>query len=176
LEKEGFQLITSNQLRFGCWDDGGGEWLAFLVESAIDGEPIGVQRIFEDGTKKNSKGFDKSKLPCLWFGHNPDAEPVEFNVCEGIATAMSIMAVKGSAISAIDASNLPKVVEHLWQRYPNTPIYIYADNDSAGQKAVLKCEQIAIGYFFPIKEGHDWNDVYVEGGASEVKLQISSNK
>jgi phage/plasmid primase-like uncharacterized protein len=136
LEKEGFQLITSNQLRFGCWDDGGGEWLAFLVESAIDGEPIGVQRIFEDGTKKNSKGFDKSKLPCLWFGHNPDAEPVEFNVCEGIATAMSIMAVKGSAISAIDASNLPKVVEHLGQRYPNTPIYVYADNDEAGHKAV----------------------------------------
>jgi hypothetical protein len=54
-------------------------------------------------------------LPCLWFGHNPDAEPVEFNVCEGIATAMSIMAVKGSAISAIDASNLPKVVEHRTQ-------------------------------------------------------------
>lgn len=175
LEKEGTQLIASNQLRFGHWDNNG-DWLAFLVESAIDGEPLGVQRIFEDSTKKNSKGFDKSRLPCIWLGHNPDAEPTELNICEGIATAMSIMVVKGTAISAIDAGNLPKVVKQLRQQYPNIPIYVYADNDNAGHKAVQKCDQITNASFFPIKEGHDWNDVYREGGTDEVERQINALK
>ena len=175
LESEGRQLIASNQLRFGNWKGGKhpGDWLAFPAESAIDGEPLGVQRIFEDGTKKDSKGFDKStKLPCIWLGHNPDAEPVELNISEGIATAMSVMAARGTAISAIDAGTLPKVVKQLRQRYPNVPIYVYADNDNAGRKAVEKCKSLIQAAFFPAQEGQDWNDVLIEGGPEAINRQI----
>ena len=178
LEKEAMQLIADGQLRFGSWQDGKhkGDWLAFLIESAIDGKSLGVQRIFEDGTKINSKGLDKSQIPCIWLGHNLDAEPVEFNVCEGIATAMSVMAAKGTAISAIDAGNLPKEIEIIYQRYLDTPIYVYADNDEAGHKAVQKCSHLIKESFFPAQEGKDWNDILVDGGIDEIHRQISRNQ
>lgn len=61
---------------------------------------------------------------------------------------------------------IPKVAKLLKETYEYTEIIAAPDADQAGDGAAKACKEMGIGAIFPpkIKEGADWNDVYLESG------------
>lgn len=150
LAQEGF-------IRFGKWQD---DWLAVMLTSLETGKPCGVQRIFPNGEKRNSKGLKKSeRIPCVHFGDISTG----FNVSEGIATALSVFIFFGSATCALDAHNLPKVIAKLRENDSKVPIFVFGDNDPPGRSAIEKCGSNIDGHFIPNQRGMDWNDIIKSG-------------
>jgi putative DNA primase/helicase len=88
-----------------------------------------TQRIWGDGTKRFSKGFQKAGV-CLRLGLVVTDEPLL--VCEGYATGLTLrMAVhrRLPVFVALDAGNLLPVVELLRTLHPESRILICADDD-----------------------------------------------
>ena len=90
----------------------------------------GLQKIYNDGQKRFTKGLAKKGhfaligLACL-----PE-KLTTLHICEGVATAASIfMAINEPVIAAMDAFNLLPVARALKTAYPNIQIILWADND-----------------------------------------------
>lgn len=98
---------------------------------------LGMQRIFNDGQKRFTKGLSK-KGHFAVIGKPSLPEKIStINVCEGVATAASIHRAIGEPVfAALDAFNLLPVCKSLKRHYPKTQIIIWADND--WQKANIK--------------------------------------
>lgn len=89
----------------------------------------GVQRIYADGGKRFTRGFDKPGC-CLRLGHVAVGDPIL--VCEGYATGLSLRMASAKRVPvfvALDAGNLPLVVALLRELHPHCPILICADDD-----------------------------------------------
>ena len=98
---------------------------------------LGLQRIFNDGQKRFTKGLSKKgHFALIGIPSLPEKIPT-IHVCEGVATAASIHRAIGEPVfAALDAFNLLPVCKSLKRHYPKTQIIIWADND--WQKADIK--------------------------------------
>lgn len=98
---------------------------------------LGLQRIFNDGQKRFTKGLSKKGHFTLIGCPSLPEKISTIHVCEGVATAASIHRAIGEPVfSALDAFNLLPVCKSLKRHYPKTQIIIWADND--WQKADIK--------------------------------------
>lgn len=89
----------------------------------------GLQRIFADGRKRFTRGFDKPGA-CTRLGLVVQGEPII--VCEGYATGLTLWLALGRRLPvfvALDAGNLLPACELLRQLHPRLPILIAADDD-----------------------------------------------
>lgn len=145
-----------------------------------------LQRIWPDGTKRFTKGFQKPGV-CLRLGHVVVGQPML--VCEGYATGLTLrMAVdrRLPVFVALDAGNLLPVAELLRGLYPHARLLICADDDYRtpgnpgrekayrAQKAVPDC-----GYTWPVfrpgmrgPKDTDFNDLHVREGLHMVQRQL----
>jgi phage/plasmid primase-like uncharacterized protein len=97
----------------------------------------GLQRIFNDGQKRFTKGLSKKGHFTLIGEPSMPEKITTLHVCEGVATAASIHLATGEPVfAALDAFNLLPVCRNLKRHYPKTPFILWADND--WQKAGLK--------------------------------------
>ncbi|CEG59203.1 plasmid replication protein, CyRepA1 family [Legionella fallonii] len=98
---------------------------------------LGLQRIFNDGQKRFTKGLSKKGHFTLIGCPSLPEKICTIHVCEGVATAASIHRAIGEPVfAALDAFNLLPVCKSLKRHYPKTQIIIWADND--WQKADIK--------------------------------------
>lgn len=145
-----------------------------------------VQRIWPDGTKRFTRGFEKAGA-CLRLGHVVAGSPML--VCEGYATGLSLrMAVdrRLPVFVALDAGNLQPVCEVLRKLHPHAAILLCADDDwrTAGNpgrekgykaaRSVVECH-----YTWPIfRPGNrgpkdtDFNDLHHAEGLNVVSRQM----
>jgi hypothetical protein len=95
-----------------------------------NGEFQGLQRIYNDGQKRFSKGLAKKGHFVVIGSEGLPQKLTTIHVCEGVATAATIHQATGETVfSALDAFNLLPVCKALKRHYPKTPIIIWADND-----------------------------------------------
>lgn len=145
-----------------------------------------TQRIWPDGTKRFSKGFQKPGV-CLRLGLVVAGEPLL--ICEGYATGLTLrMAVQRRlpVFVALDAGNLQPVAELLRQQYPESRILVCADDDyrtvgNPGRdkahrvgKAVEDC-RYTWPVFRPGRRGPkdtDFNDLHRLEGLHVVRRQL----
>lgn len=100
----------------------------------------GIQRIFNDGQKRFTKGLSKKGHFAVIGEEILPLKPATIHVCEGVATAASIHLATGEPVfCALDAFNLLPVCRNLKRHYPKTPIIIWADND--WQKADMQTKK-----------------------------------
>ncbi|MBI4847656.1 MAG: hypothetical protein HY808_03645 [Nitrospirae bacterium] len=98
----------------------------------LNGNVHGVQKIWNDGTKKF--GFGSTKKGSFVQLGELSLDDIFFIVCEGIATGLSIQLAIPEAVvlCALDAGNITTVVKALRQKYGGNakcPIIIAADDD-----------------------------------------------
>lgn len=154
----------------------------------------GTQRIYRNGKKIFTRDF--AKVGCaLRLGQAVDGDTLL--VCEGYATALSIrMATQQShaVFIALDAYNLPPVVEILRRQYPASRLLICADDDwqthdhtgapwNAGRvkameaaKHIDRCD-IVWPVFARVKrepKDTDFNDLHLRAGLGVVARQLRS--
>ena len=145
-----------------------------------------VQRIWPDGTKRFSKGFEKPGV-CLRLGHVVVGEPIL--VCEGYATGLTLrMAVdrRLPVFVALDAGNLLPVVQLLRGLHEGCRLLICADDDwrTAGNPGREKAHKAArtvsdTAYTWPVFRPHnrgpkdtDFNDLHAREGLHVVRRQL----
>lgn len=146
-----------------------------------------LQRIWPDGTKRFTKGFQKAGV-CCRLGLVAAGEPVL--VCEGYATGLSLrMAVERRlpVFVALDAGNLQPVVELLRRMYRGSRILVCADDDwrtpgNPGRQHAYRAARAVDGasytwpYFRPACRGPkdtDFNDLHVREGLGAVRRQLA---
>lgn len=90
----------------------------------------GLQKIYNDGTKRFTKGLNKKGHFALIGALSLPEKLSTIHICEGAATAASIhLALNEPVFAALDAFNLYAVSRNLKRKYPRTQIIIWADND-----------------------------------------------
>lgn len=145
-----------------------------------------VQRIWPDGTKRFTRGFEKARCS-VRLGMAAVGDPVL--VCEGYATGLSLrMAVERryATYVALDAGNLGHVVALVRELHPGSLVVICADDDwrTAGNpgkkkaweaaKAVPNC-LVTYPIFRPGLRGEkdtDFNDLHAREGLAMVRRQL----
>lgn len=144
-----------------------------------------VQRIWPDGTKRFTRGFQKPGV-CLRLGHAVVDEPLL--VCEGYATALTLrMAVarRLPVVVALDAGNLLPVAQLLRGLYPRARLLLCADDDwqtkgnpgraKAAQAAAAVGGDLVYPIFVPGRRGGkdtDFNDLHLREGLGRVRRQL----
>lgn len=104
----------------------------FIAVKIIDcnSKCYGLQKIYNDGTKKFTQGLNKKGHFALIGSYNVPKAINTIHICEGVATAGSIYtATLEPVFAALDAYNLLHVAKNLRKHYPKTKIIIWADND-----------------------------------------------
>jgi hypothetical protein len=105
-----------------------GDYAAVLVRSMINNQPLGIQRIYADGTKRFTWGLDKSQVPYIRISSFDKNQPVHF--LEGLADGLILhQTLNQPVIVALDANNLPAVATQFHQHFPQREGYVWADND-----------------------------------------------
>lgn len=100
----------------------------------------GLQRIYNDGQKRFTKGLAKKGNFAVIGAETLPEKLQTIHVCEGVATAASIhLATSEVVFSALDAFNLLPVCRALKRHYPKANLILWADND--WQKANKKNPQ-----------------------------------
>ena len=147
-----------------------------------------VQRIWPDGTKRFTRGFEKAGA-CLRLGHVVAGSAVL--VCEGYATGLSLrMAVERRlpVFVALDAGNLLPVCELLRGLFAQSPLLVCADDDwrtpgNPGREKAHKAARAVADchYVWPIfRPGHraakdtDYNDLHRAEGLNALARQMGS--
>jgi len=155
----------------------------------IDGNIRSIQYIFQDKEGKTQKRFlkDADKNECF-LALDEIAGCDQIFITEGIATAASLRKiikssdewkVKAGIVCAFSALAIPKVAKLLKETFEDAEIIAAPDADQAGDGAAKTCKEIGIGAIFPpkIKEGADWNDIYLErsleGSIADLMMAIS---
>ena len=94
------------------------------------GQYQGLQKIYNDGQKRFTKGLAKKGHFALIGLNTPPEKLPTIHICEGVATAASIhLSINEPVFAALDAFNLLPVAKALKAAYPKTQIIIWADND-----------------------------------------------
>ena len=161
------------------------------------GEMVGIQRIFEDGSKRFNRGIEK-KGSAFVMG-NRDEMQHGFLMAEGFATAATLHIATGKpVVVAFDAGNLKDVAGNLkgFVAKNQTPVLICADKDE-NQTGEIKAKTAAevlgstatvITPDFTDKEISDWqqshngkmptdfNDLQAMGGVERVSVILSEAK
>ncbi|MCP4695578.1 MAG: hypothetical protein GY862_01830 [Gammaproteobacteria bacterium] len=93
-----------------------------------DGIVHGIQKI----STKSKLIYGRKKGNFALIGTLPTSvsSPVDFNICEGLTTGLSIhAAIGGIVIVALDAGNLEAAAASLKTKYPKAKFNFFADND-----------------------------------------------
>lgn len=145
-----------------------------------------VQRIWPDGTKRFTRGFQKPRC-ALRLGLVAVGEPIL--ICEGYATGLTLrMAVQHRlpVFVALDAGNLLHVATLLRELHPGNRLLVCADDDyrTAGNPGRDKAYKVAqaverTAYTWPIfRPGNrgakdtDYNDLHQREGINSVRRQL----
>ena len=152
------------------------EFPALLVPlKDIDGNARSIQYIFQDKDGKTHKRFlkDADKNECF-LALDELCGCDQIFITEGIATAASLRKILKAkqgdknvgVVCAFSALGIPKVAQLLKETYEYAEIIAAPDADQAGDGAAKACKEMGIGAIFPpkIKDGADWNDVYLKNG------------
>jgi predicted P-loop ATPase/phage/plasmid primase-like uncharacterized protein len=133
---------------------------------SASGQRVGIQRIAPNGRKLFSKGMAKEGAFSVIGGKLEGT----CYVAEGWATAASVYEASGRpCVFALDAGNLPKVVDALSEVRPDAEFIVAADNDEKGIKAAIES---GVKYALP-PQGMDWNDLHVAKGLDAVAKGLS---
>lgn len=152
----------------------------------VAGKFIAYQLINQNGTKRFAKNVEIKGL--MHMLHNPiNKSPI--GLAESYTTAATCFELTGIAmVIAFSADNLRMVAIALREKFPDSPIIVFGDNDrhlieNIGVKAADQVRQelktgcsIAIPEFngYPAsKEFTDWNDLVREQGVKETRIAIS---
>ena len=138
------------------------------------GKRVGHQLITPEGRKKFSY-----QMPVTGNFSVIGGQIVDFAyVAEGWATAATVFEATGKpCVFALNAGNIPAVVDNLLQAKPDCTFVVAGDNDEAGRKACERAqEDHAIEYIIPDIEGWDYSDMWLERGpeATAQALKIES--
>lgn len=152
-----------------------------------NGNFVGLQRIYEDGTKKlTSSAFDGHYVGAHSILGDPEAGDTIY-IAEGFATAASVhLATNLATVFAYSAQNLDPVAAHFRSRFPDKKIVIAADNDwtPKGNGGVYKALEAAFAnrkngkglsiIIPPLIDGKktDFNDIHVQQGLERLKAVI----
>lgn len=187
--KTAYDLKTDkfNNLLIPLKDENGKLWSLQRISENGD-KIIGVIKTKEE--KEKNIEYSARKKGCF-YTQTPLENQKEFLICEGFATAMTIQAAtQKPTIAAVDAGNLINVAQILNQKFPQTQIIIFADNDlkqelqnkknvglesAKAVKELIKETTIIIPKINTeqAQKGiSDFNDIYKECGIEEVKKQI----
>lgn len=145
------------------------------------GELRAFETIAYNGSKYALKDAEKSGLSTQ-LGNLKDGNPVI--ITEGYATGATLHEHTGRAVVvAFGKNGLMDIAQELREKYPNSKIYIGADNDHNKEQnyglqnatAVVKAVDnvhILTPKFEQGDTGKDWNDILVDKGVGELKRQI----
>lgn len=145
------------------------------------GELRAFETIAYNGSKYALKDAEKSGLSTQ-LGNLKDGNPVI--ITEGYATGATLHEHTGRAVVvAFGKNGLMDIAQELREKYPNSKIYIGADNDHNKEQnyglqnatAVAKAVDnvhILTPKFEQGDTGKDWNDILVDKGVDELKRQI----
>ncbi len=151
-----------------------------------------VQRIWPDGRKRFTKGFEKPGC-CLRLGAIEDGAPIL--LAEGYATALTVRAATAwgvPVVMCLDAGNLRPVAELLRRLYPASRLLICADDDwrTKGPDGTplnvgrVKAGEVAkllpgVDVVYPVWRGlredgdTDFNDLQAREGLGAVTRQLA---
>jgi len=140
----------------------------------LKGKRVGHQLITPEGRKKFSYqmpvtgNFSVIGGPIVDFAY----------VAEGWATSATIHEATGKpCVFALNAGNIPAVVDNLLQAKPDCTFVVAGDNDEPGIKACERAqEDHGIEYILPEMEGWDYSDMWLELGPEKTAeaLKIES--
>lgn len=150
-----------------------------------------VQRIFPDGSKRFTKGFDKPGTS-VRLGTVVDGAPIL--ICEGYATGLTLRVATDRRLPvyvALDAGNLLSVAQLLRELYPAAPLLLCADDDwrtrgpdgrllNVGRvKAKAAAREVGAAYVYPAfkpanrqPKDTDFDDLRQRAGLAEVTAQL----
>lgn len=152
-----------------------------IPQTNIQGEIRAFETIAYNGRKYALKDAEK-KSTMTTLGSLEDGKPII--IAEGYATGATLHENTGqTVVVAFGKNGLLDIAKELRNQYPNSRVYIGADNDhnkevnaglidaAAVQKAVQNVH-ILVPQFEKGDTGKDWNDVLVDKGVDELKRQI----
>jgi putative DNA primase/helicase len=151
----------------------------------------GLQRIYADGTKKNTYGLVKNNAYNV-IGSLPAQADNSYRrtifISESMANCATIYKATGCpSVIATDAGNIKHISARIRAKYPNAPIVIVADNDAfkarAGNTGVMEASKAAaacgawvcvpdLSACDPRLALTDINDLYVYCGLKVVRDQL----
>lgn len=145
---------------------------------------VGLQRIYEDGSKKLTTGLRSGQYK---GAYNLIGEPTDtIYIAEGFASAASIHLATGKAVAfAYSANNLDLVAAYIKARYDDAKVIIAADNDVSknGNTGLFKALEAArnsrIQAVFPPAIGGektDWNDYHQCYGLDELNCALGAKE
>lgn len=152
-----------------------------IPQTNAQGEIRAFETIAYNGRKYALKHAQKSGLSTK-LGNIKDGEPII--IAEGYATGATLHEHTNRAVVvAFGKGGLMDIAKELRENYPNSKIYIGADNDHISEQnyglqnatAVAKAVNnvhILTPQFNANDKGKDWNDVYVDKGVDELKRQL----
>jgi hypothetical protein len=169
-------------IRYGRQPGALGRWFAWPL---YDDDPranaeaafCGYERVFDerntDGKNKFISRHGKNNRGFGVLGPALNATKRAF-VVGGIADAYSAHVASGETVVAtVGEGNIPGIIRHLQQRYPDVEFIAAPDHDKAG----LHAAKALCGFWtVPEQQGQDWSDVYLISGAAEVKRQLTAIK
>lgn len=174
--------IKANNVRFG-------EGFVAIPLYNTGGEVFGVQKIFDDGSKKFKKGTQKKGNFSIIGDDVKNIKNLNrLFLCEGYATACSINQVTNiPCLVSFDAGNLKNVISSIKNINKDVNIIICGDDDkyseqNTGKIKALECsDKFGVACIFPRFKNEstkptDWNDLYCLEGEDEVKKQIFINR
>lgn len=153
-----------------------------IPQTNEQGEIRSFETIAYNGRKYALKDAEKSGLSTT-LGELKNGEPII--LAEGYATGATLHEHTGNkaVVISFGKNGLLDTAKSLRERYPDSKIYVGADNDHAQQtnvglidaKAVEKTvpnAYVLIPQFNKGDTGKDWNDVFVDKGIDEFKRQL----
>lgn len=153
-------------------DDRNGQFLAYRLENE-SGRACGFGRIYSDGSKRNTAGCGATGTYYSPFIGTSNRTEICY-VTEGAADACSILAATGcDAFASISSVTMLRVAESLKGKYKE--VVCCLDNDNAGRDVGAKLINAGFKCVIPKTEGEDFSDVFVTGGAKELKEQLNNH-
>lgn len=147
------------------------------------GEIRAFETIAYNGKKYAQKEAEKTGL-FTQLGNIKDGDPII--ITEGYATGATLYEHTGRAVVvAFGKNGLMDISQELRKKYPNSKIYIGADNDHDKEQnfglinAVAVQQRVDNVYILVPKfeqgeAGKDWNDLYVNKGVETLKQELKS--
>lgn len=154
-----------------------------IPQTNAQGEIRAFETIAYNGKKYALKDAEKKSMMTA-LGSLKDGKPII--MAEGYATGATLHENTGqSVVVAFGKNGLVDIAKELRSQYPNSKIYIGADNDhnkevNAGLIDAVAVQQAVQNVYILVPQfekgdtGKDWNDVLVDKGVDEFKRQIKA--
>jgi phage/plasmid primase-like uncharacterized protein len=140
----------------------------FIPIHDVSGNIWSLQQIMGGGVKIFTK--DSKRKGCFFrLGECPSPDGIAYLV-EGYSTGASVYLSTGiTTYVCFTAGNLVSVYTVLKEKFPDILLVVAGDNDTPGRAHELPA-------VYPEKDGQDWNDVWIEGGATAVASGLCSKR